>query len=395
MNPLLRGTNVSQTIPGPVLAAPLESIQSPHVKQSSSGCFSITKNTSHIHPSEKLDFDNPKISSSRHFTVNDNTDSSPPSEEGYPGQSPFIVIPPISDRVPMRKFGGYTHEEGTKFLEEFESYITFNGLHFDPSPQRKIAAFHMHLIGPARVWFHALDSASKSSWTELEKAFREKYTVTDSLDPALLVESASFHRLKWHPGQPLEEYHSIILEKGLKLGKPMRDMVYQFIEGLTPSLAFFVRSGMCTDLQSALLRARSGEASGYCNGVPGMLNPPLVAAVSKSETQKSDIEELKSQVQALTSLVQGLQVSPQKDSTSSTHCYRCKGMGHRQRDCRWTGHGESRPQDTCQLCNQRGHVATQCVKNINITQPPPPMPTYPASVNWFPPGIGRGHSGGY
>lgn len=43
--------------------------------------------------------------------------------------------------------------------------------------------------------------------------------------------------------QPLEDFYSIILEKGKKLGKPERDLMNKFVDGLPQQLAFMFELG--------------------------------------------------------------------------------------------------------------------------------------------------------
>lgn len=141
-----------------------------------------------------------------------------------------------SDKVSLRKFSGYPE----RFLSEFGSYVTFSGLNFDPNTARKVAAFHIHLSGPALTWFHSLDSSVKQDWPSLMGAFTVQYLVRDHLDPTIMAESSAYHKLKLLPGQPLEDFHAQIMEKGKRLDKPERDMLYQFTEGLPlhwPSLS--------------------------------------------------------------------------------------------------------------------------------------------------------------
>jgi len=229
-----------------------------------------------------------------------------------------IVIPAMSsEKVTLRKFSGYSHEDGDKFLKEFDSYTTFSGLYLDPTPARKIAAFHIHLSGPALVWFYSLTAEAKLSWDTLECVFRQKYIIKDRLDPTIMTESTLFHKIKLLPNQLLEDYHSLILGKGNKLGKPERDMLYQFIDGLPPSLAFFVRAGMCSTLDSALSSAQAGEAAGYRTNFPfapaQTIPPPtpMVNAVPRTTpTAKSEIAELREQVSRLAELVQSSHINP-------------------------------------------------------------------------------------
>ena len=65
---------------------------------------------------------------------------------------------PIMDRsIRCRHFSGYPHENALTFLQEFESYSLMFNLDHDDS--RKIAAFHLHLQGPARSWFDSISNS--------------------------------------------------------------------------------------------------------------------------------------------------------------------------------------------------------------------------------------------
>jgi hypothetical protein len=56
-----------------------------------------------------------------------------------------------------------------KGLEEFESFCIVQSL---KENSRIIAAFHLHLKGPALIWFTALDVSDKLSWSVLKEFFR-------------------------------------------------------------------------------------------------------------------------------------------------------------------------------------------------------------------------------
>ena len=355
---------------------------------------------------------------------------------------PIYILPPMaSDKVTLRKFSGYSHEDPERFLSEFESYVTFSGLNFDPNTARKVAAFHIHLSGPALTWFHSLDSSVKQDWPSLMGAFTVQYLVRDHLDPTIMAESSAYHKLKLLPGQPLEDFHAQIMEKGKRLDKPERDMLYQFTEGLPPTLAFFVRAGMCTTLKGAFVSAKSAEAAGYrSHGSQIPTFDPRVNAISPAGDHESTaIADLQTQMSQLVTIVKGMQnfSSPcpvpstndrQSRAQSSFHCYKCQGPDHRKRDCLWTGDGERTPNVCCQICGQYGHSATQCkkfpagttqsmptVQSIDFSRqsngypyPPPQNQTfaYPPSQNqtfapnnhqgnaYFPRDVGRGLSGG-
>ena len=40
---------------------------------------------------------------------------------------------------------------------------------------RKVAAFQLHLDGPAQSWFVCLDNNTKNTWESLSVAFKDKY----------------------------------------------------------------------------------------------------------------------------------------------------------------------------------------------------------------------------
>ena len=57
----------------------------------------------------------------------------------------------------VKKFSGYTTDDAEQFLSDFEAYVIFTKL--DLNEQRRIAAFQLHLCGPAQVWYSSLASA--------------------------------------------------------------------------------------------------------------------------------------------------------------------------------------------------------------------------------------------
>lgn len=134
--------------------------------------------------------DNPRENQDWHDTGKYIGDENPPrtihrpSRASTPVTNTRVITTPM-DKPFLRKFSGYSHEDATKFLSEFISYCVFHDL--NASEPRKIAAFHLHLQGLAFVW--------------------------------LIMESAMFDSLRLAPSRPLENFYSVILEKGRKLEK--------------------------------------------------------------------------------------------------------------------------------------------------------------------------------
>ena len=149
------------------------------------------------------------------------------------------------------------HKDGPKFLQEFESYLTLSGV---DNEQRIIAAFHLHLKGPALTWFHTLPS--RDNWNSIKESFNSEYG-NNVNDPRLISEAAALDNLVLNSGQAIEEFHAIVLEKGTRLNKSDRDMSNKFINCLPSQLAFFVRAGCINNFREALHSAKMGEAHVY------------------------------------------------------------------------------------------------------------------------------------
>ncbi len=65
----------------------------------------------------------------------------------------------MENRIQLPKFVGNSYDDAERFINTFEAFCVFNKL--DGNDQRKVAAFQLHIDGPALVWFNALDSVQK------------------------------------------------------------------------------------------------------------------------------------------------------------------------------------------------------------------------------------------
>lgn len=235
-----------------------------------------------------------------------------------------------------------------------------------------MAAFHLHLSGPALVWYSQLSDVTKLSCTSIEADFRNQYISLSALDPSLIMESALFDSLQLSATQQLEDFHSLIWEKGHKLEKPERDMINKFIEGLPAQLAFFVRVSRCTTFRDTLQVAKTGEACGF-RGSPSTSSssPASISSVLQMQPDNSRRDGLAQEVNRLSAVVEQLVVDtarsrpapapvstpllspPQPPPTLTTdrYCYACGGLGHMQRNCCWARNGQSQPSTQCQLCS--------------------------------------------
>jgi len=274
-------------------------------------------------------------------------ESSDDENETLPLIAETCEITPIMDfrnSLRVNKFKGYSSENASKFLAEFQSYAVLNQLEGNNNQVRKIAAFQLHLDGPSFTWFVHLDNANKDTWDHVVEAFNNKYVLGNN-NPALITEAELFQKLKLQPQQPIEEYHGQIIESGLKLGKPERDILSKFIDGLPDKLSFFVSAGNPADHNAALLAAQRGEALNY------RLQPEVNAATLKTPIDSDELLKLKQEVEFLREKLHTMQ-----RPSSTVHCSNCGGRGHDERQCRY----RQNPVIRCYRCGIRGHKSNQC-----------------------------------
>ena len=149
--------------------------------------------------------------------------------------------------------------------------------------------------------------------------------------------------------QAIDDFHSIVLDKGRRLHKIDTDMTNKFIGGLPSQLEFFVRAGRVTSFREALQSAKIGEDHGYrqLQGIPAASNMETVNAASDS-AQKQVGHITKTLDNLLTKPSYPSTVSnPQQRSSQQRSCFKCKGLNHVKARCNWNGTGESSPNIQC------------------------------------------------
>jgi len=207
--------------------------------------------------------------------------------------------PSLMDKLgTCRKFGGYPRENAAKFLAEFESFARLHELD-EEDEARKLAAFHLHLQGPALTWYSGL--VPGLTWQNVKEGFEFKYVQIGWQHPSVVIENETFQNIQLYPHQEIEDYYCQLIEKGQILGKNDHEIMYKFINGLPEKLAFYVRTSNPKDTAEALSMAKAGEAYKY------RIHDTVSTAKPNTLPRDTDVTDLKSQVDDLT--------------TSKTACY--------------------------------------------------------------------------
>ncbi|CAC5380015.1 CNBP [Mytilus coruscus] len=216
--------------------------------------------------------------------------------------------------------------------------------------------------GPALTWFNGL--SPDLSWTTVKRLFTDKYVQIGWQHPSVVVESETFHNMQLGSTQEIKDFFFCqVQEKGQILSKPDHEIMFRFINGLPEKLAFYVRTSHPKTESEALSFAKAGEAYKY-------RIHEQCAAVGKGpafrNTQYSEeISEMKSQISGLTSMMKRMtpdKTFQQSDQRQSSGCFNCSCTGHTKRYCNWNGSGTISGDISCQLCNQSGHGAVQCLE---------------------------------
>ena len=112
---------------------------------------------------------------SPHLNQSSNQTQTGPNLRKKKVQTLFSVMEKLGT---CKKFSGYPHENGNKFIKEFESFAILHELDDYEEDEtvdetRKLAAFHLHLQGPALTWFSGL--APELTWDNVKAQFIAKY----------------------------------------------------------------------------------------------------------------------------------------------------------------------------------------------------------------------------
>lgn len=323
---------------------------------------------------------------------------------------PSVYTVKMESLAKCSDFYGYPQDNGKKFLAEFESYADLHG--FGTFDKRRLAAFHLHLKGPALTWYDSLEN--KSTWKTVHDEFTQKYVNLSGHGANMLMHSEIFQNLLLAPGQSIEDFYCQVYEKGKLINKPEHEMLSKFVSGLPHDVSYFVRAGMPKDMQTALASAKMAEAYGYRThddsvNAAGMFRPKrrdttydqnteiqdLKKQVSELQqllseqrsnnseshptpnapvSPKSEVAELKGQVQALTAMVSNMRVQnkPRQSHPNSGPSPRTRGPRHDFSDSSGMTYNMPSQNDTpssnvrpgpnvqCFRCNGRRHYQRDC-----------------------------------
>ena len=109
--------------------------------------------------------------------------------------------------VQVTKFSGHSHEDPVKFLDELDSYLILQGIKLNAT-DRRCAALHLHLTGPALSWYQRLNDQVKFNWQTLRTTFLDQY---NNANRTYGTDVEKFHTLTLKPSNNSEPHTSVNL----------------------------------------------------------------------------------------------------------------------------------------------------------------------------------------
>ena len=263
--------------------------------------------------------------------------------------------------------------DAERFMSNLLAYSVLNCI--ETNDFRKVAAFQLHLDGPAQSWFVCLDDNNKNTSESVSAAFKDKY-LSENNKPIIVMEMEQFLSLHLLPHHHIEDYFSKIMDKGRRLGKHSQEILLKFIERIPSQLAFFCSSREPRRHSGRTDSCKVGGSlwlQGYStshNNTPGTTHSsgqqtlPVPVNVCAANRIRADDRfcELEEKLDSLYSQFQALNTGKKESCRSSAvTCHSCKGQGHYKRQCNWA-RGQCDSQSQCQLCEQYGHTGLNCAK---------------------------------
>jgi len=123
-----------------------------------------------------------------------------------------------------------------------------------------------------------------------------------------LLVAEQFDKIGLIEGQPLEDFHNKLMEKGKIIQKTDFDVCQKFISCLPDKLEFFVRVRNPSTALDALQAAKMGDGYGYrvhsaCTDSPDTSKFVPVFSARAGNTNTSSLELLESRVDKLTDII--------------------------------------------------------------------------------------------
>ena len=314
-----------------------------------------------------------------------------------PGYQPYNTtdFPPLPTRFPpithasvkmdnlpfkLQSFSGNPDQDPEEFINNFKLSAEVLGWLYDKQP----GIFHMCLQGAAKVWFQNLEHHTRTNIDKIFCAFLLRFKPL-GLD---WTREASFQPLRQMPQESAQQFANRVLEKGTKIGKSDKDLMNQFVRGLSNECrTHTIALGPNSFAQAARTASLFESAKTF-----GQDDSAAVLHKQETSTPPQDIRTF-------------------KQVNSKLKCAYCKREGHHISECRtresnnrrrqqsnntqWAEQPQQRPQQgghnrqpnnlrsvnsdiVCYSCNGRGHIARDCRRLQN------PRPNYQSNNNYRP-----------
>ena len=272
-------------------------------------------------------------------------------------------------------FSGAKDQDPEEFITNFK--LAAEVLNW--SPEKLPAIFHMCLKGAARIWFLRLGKDLTKDIGTIYTAFLGKYKSL-GLDWS---KEASFNSIRQLPQESVLAYTDRLIEKGAKMDKTDRELLQQFIRGLSPKARTHTIATGPENLEQACRTATLFEsAKSYDVDLPIVQSltpypPPLMAQTIPNSAQYRQRTYQQTPVERAPPVYQNRQINATQEQ-----CSYCKRLGHSIEVCR-----------TRQRNNSRQTPQNSYIQRAPAYRPSSPPPRWPQTSPRRPSSLSYGQAG--
>ncbi|XP_070537514.1 uncharacterized protein [Ptychodera flava] len=185
-------------------------------------------------------------------------------------------------------FRGREDENARRWWQRYKDYVIFKNW----PTEKQLRGISLYLTGEAERWYHGQPDDAKNDMEALGTAFLDRF---GKCGPIWLYDQMLF-KLKQQPTQTVEQYATMLKEKGEKAQKTDREILSFFINGLRPPIQAFVAGKAPADFASAYLQAKTAEVVTAIPQEPSKDNDELQQIIGKLGGLQQEVKDIKTKI---------------------------------------------------------------------------------------------------